>query len=79
MLRAVYNTLHRAEFAITGGYLVECGAEFQETYVESDGLTRHGVIRFRLLLDEATYAETYSVTESGDYLQTEAGYYLVID
>jgi hypothetical protein len=79
MLRAIYSALHRAEFSVEGGYLVECGAEFQETFLESDGLTRHGVIRFRLLVDEGTFSDLYATTEAGTYLQTEAGYYLVMN
>jgi hypothetical protein len=47
----IYESLHRAELAISGGSLVECQAEFEESFMDSDGLTRHGVIRFRLTID----------------------------
>jgi len=77
MLRVVYNALHRAEFAIEGGALIECSAEFQQTFVESDGLTRHGVIRFRVLVEDTEFDSTYLTSETGSYLQTQAGFYLV--
>jgi hypothetical protein len=54
--------------------LVECVGEFQETYLESDGLTRHGVIRFRLIVEDINAT---LVTESGLLLETESGDLLV--
>lgn len=79
IMRTVYEALHRAEFAIIGGQLVECVAEFAESFVDVDGLTRHGVIRFRLIVDSAAYENTYLADESGALLQTEAGFYIVKD
>lgn len=49
MLQAIYGALHRNELTITGGHNVVCHAEFQESFLDPDGETRHGVIRFRLL------------------------------
>jgi hypothetical protein len=48
----IYNLLHRAEFTVTGYNLVGCDCEFSETFLESDGVTRHGVQRFRILIRE---------------------------
>jgi len=48
---ALYNKLHRSNFPISGGLLIECQAEFAETFLDPDGLTRHGVMRFRLTVD----------------------------
>ena len=79
IFRTLYEKLHRAEFPIIGGALVECQAEFEESFLDSDGLTRHGVIRFRLTVDSAPYANTYLTTEDGALLQTEAGFYIVKD
>lgn len=79
IMRTVYESLHRAEFAIIGGQLVECVAEFEESFMDADGLTRHGVIRFRLIVDSAAYENTYLTSESGALLQTEAGFYIVKD
>lgn len=48
----IYNALHRAEFNVQGYNLVGCDCEFSETFLESDGVTRHGVQRFRILIRE---------------------------
>lgn len=53
MFGLINTSLHRAEFSVTGGALIECQAEFEESFMDSDGLTRHGVMRFRLLVDAA--------------------------
>lgn len=79
IMRTIYEALHRAEIAIIGGQLVECMAEFQESFMDPDGLTRHGVIRFRLIVDSAAYENTYLASEDGALLQTEAGFYIVKD
>jgi hypothetical protein len=70
LLQEIYDKLNRADIAISGCHLVECVGEFQETYVESDGLTRHGVIRFRLIVEDINAT---LVTESGLLLETESG------
>lgn len=51
IMGAVYASLHRASFAIADGALIECVSEFAESFVDPDGLTRHGVIRFRLIVE----------------------------
>jgi hypothetical protein len=51
ILQEIYDTLNRADIAVADCHLVECFAEFQETFLESDGLTRHGVIRFRITVE----------------------------
>jgi hypothetical protein len=79
IMRTLYEALHRAEFPIIGGALIECQAEFEESFMDADGLTRHGVIRFRLLVDSAPNPNTYLASESGALLQTEAGFYIVKD
>ena len=48
----IYEALHRAEFTIAGYNLIGCDCEFSESFLESDGLTRHGVQRFRILIRE---------------------------
>lgn len=79
IFRALYEALHRAELSIVGGALVECLSEFEESFLDPDGLTRHGVIRFRLIVDQGTYTDTYLTTESGALLQTTEGFYIVKD
>ncbi len=46
----VYAILHRAELSITGYNTVGMDFEFSETFLDPDGLTRHGVQRFRVLM-----------------------------
>lgn len=79
IMRTIYERLHRAEFPIVGGALVECKAELEESFLDPDGLTRHGVIRFRLIVDSAAYENTYLADESGALLQTAEGFYIVKD
>jgi hypothetical protein len=79
IMRSVYQALHRANLTITGGHLVECQAEFEESFLDPDGLTRHGVIRFRLIVEENGYLEQYLTTETGVFLQSESGHYLVAE
>lgn len=79
IMRSVYHTLNRANLTITGGQLIECHAEFEESFLDPDGLTRHGVIRFRLIVEEDGYSEQYLETETGVYLQSESGHYLVAE
>lgn len=79
IMRTVYEALHRQEVSIIGGALVECQAEFQESFMDPDGLTRHGVIRFRLTVDAAPYTNIYLATEGGALLQTAEGFYIVKD
>lgn len=49
----IYDILHRAELAIAGARFVSCDQQYAESFVEPDGLTRHGVQRFRVLFDRA--------------------------
>ncbi len=48
---AVSAALHEADFAVTGQSLVLCRLERQETRLEADGETRHGVLRFRIITE----------------------------
>jgi len=50
IMSAVYNALHRADLTVQGYNLLGCDFEFSETFLESDGVTRHGVQRFRILI-----------------------------
>lgn len=45
---AIYGKLHRKDFPVAGAALIECQAEFEQTLLDPDGLTRHGIIRFRI-------------------------------
>jgi hypothetical protein len=52
LLQKIYLALHRQDVAVENAHTIESIAEFQQTIVESDGLTRHGIIRFRITVDE---------------------------
>ena len=49
IMGAVYNALHRYDLTISNGYTIAINYEYQDTFLDPDGTTRHGVIRFRLL------------------------------
>lgn len=50
--RQVYLALHRFALSVTGVDTVDCQWEFADSFLDDDGLTRHGVQRFRVMLDE---------------------------
>jgi len=49
VLDAIYNALHNKSLTVTGQIVIFIFFEFMETIADPDGLTQHGVIRFRLL------------------------------
>jgi hypothetical protein len=49
IMNDIYGLLHRQRFAIDGSILVDCFWEFAETFMDPDGVTRHGVLRFRII------------------------------
>lgn len=49
---AIYDVLHLSNLIITGYYSVLMLSEYSETLVDPDGLTRHGVQRFRLIMEK---------------------------
>jgi hypothetical protein len=55
IMGSIYDALHRAELTVTGYNLIGCDCEFSETFLESDGVTRHGVQRFRILIREINH------------------------
>ena len=48
----VYNALTRAELVLSGYTLVTVEFEGEQSFLDPDGLTRHGVSTFRIILDE---------------------------
>lgn len=46
-------TLHRAEPTVEGLGTVLCEMELADTFLDSDGLTYHGIQRFRLVVEDA--------------------------
>lgn len=49
---AIYRALHRANFSVSGYNLITCDFNESQTFVDTDGITRHGTQTFRLLLEE---------------------------
>lgn len=52
ILDQIYALLHRANLSATGYRFVDCLFEFSDVMTEADGQTRHGVIRFRITMQE---------------------------
>lgn len=50
IMQAIYACLHRRELEVTGAHTVTCEFDFGESFLDPDGITRHGVIRFRIIL-----------------------------
>lgn len=49
ILAAVYDRLNRATLTVSGYGVVLILFEFEETFLDEDGRTYHGVIRFRII------------------------------
>lgn len=50
---AIYDALNRANLSLAGYVIVNVLSEGSDSFLDVDGLTRHGVSNFRLLIDEA--------------------------
>ena len=48
----VYDVLNRAELSLSGGTAIGCDQELVEDFIDADGLRRHGVQRFRVIIDD---------------------------
>lgn len=49
---AIYDALTRVNLSVTGYTMVAIDYVDEQSFVDTDGLTRHGVSTFRVLLDE---------------------------
>lgn len=49
----IYAILHRAQITASGYSVTDCLCEFSDTMTDPDGETRHGVVRYRLTMQEA--------------------------
>lgn len=52
ILDEIYSLLHRQPMTMTGYNVIDVQCEYQEVGVDPDGLTRHGVMRFRVIIDK---------------------------
>lgn len=50
--RQTYLALHRFNLVVSGVDTVDCQWESSDVFEDDDGLSRHGVQRFRIMLDE---------------------------
>ena len=50
IMSSVYTLLHNASTTVSGASLVNIRHEFENTLTEADGITRHGVMRFRAVV-----------------------------
>lgn len=50
---AIYDRLHRVALSIPGYHVIDCLCEFTEFRNDPDNLTRHGIVRYRLTMQEA--------------------------
>lgn len=49
ILALIYSAMNRAKLPLNNAYTVDCNFDYQDTFLDPDGVTRHGIIRFRLL------------------------------
>lgn len=50
--KAIYGALHKQSIAIGDLHTVDVYWEYAETILDQDGITRHGVMRFRVTVEE---------------------------
>ena len=50
IMQSVYEKLHNTAITVTGASLVNIRQEFSNTLAEQDGITRHGIMRFRAVV-----------------------------
>ena len=50
IMQSIYTQLHDTAISVTGASFVNIKHEFETTLMEADGITRHGVIRFRAVV-----------------------------
>lgn len=48
----IYAALHRYDLPVSGADTVLVNFEFADSFVDPDGLTRHGVQRFRIITED---------------------------
>lgn len=48
----LYDALHRYPLPVPGMHVIDCVWEMSESFLDPDGHTRHGVSRFRIILQK---------------------------
>ena len=52
-MEQIYDTLNNASLSVSGGQAVNMKQEFLTTLVDADGITRHGIMRFRAVVSDS--------------------------
>jgi hypothetical protein len=50
LMGSIYAKLHRQALTVTGSTVIGVDQEFAESFIDTDGITAHGVQRFRIIL-----------------------------
>lgn len=50
LMSEIYTQLNRADLSVAGYTVLDCFFEFEQAMIDPDGLTGHGVQRFRVIL-----------------------------
>lgn len=50
IMQQVYTSLHNVDIVVSGASMVNLRHEFENTILEADGITRHGIMRFRAVI-----------------------------
>ena len=50
IMQQIYTQLHNTAITVSGANLVNIRHEFENTLLEQDGITRHGIMRFRAVV-----------------------------
>ena len=53
IMEQIYDTLNNASLSVSGGQAVNMKQEFLTTLVDADGITRHGILRFRAVVSDS--------------------------
>ena len=53
ILGQIYDALHEQTLNVSGFGFVMCRLDFSESFMDEDGLTFHGVARYRVVLNES--------------------------
>ncbi len=53
IMKQIYDNLNDVSLSVTGGQAVNMKQEFLTTLVDADGITRHGVMRFRAVVSDS--------------------------
>jgi hypothetical protein len=50
IIQTIYDVLHNAALSVTGANYVSCQFQSASTLQENDGLTLHGIVRYRIIV-----------------------------